>query len=92
MNGAYRSRSRLVMDVLAVISNEQPVGVTRLLQAANMTHGKLLELLESFEKRAWVSSIRASERTMWSLTELGQSVLKDLHRVDAVMQDHGLGL
>jgi predicted transcriptional regulator len=91
MKGPYRSRSRLVMDLLAAIKDEGPVGVTRLLLVANMTHGKLQELLESFEQRGWVTR-REGERNAWSLTERGERALADLRRVDAVMQDHGLGL
>lgn len=91
MKGPYRSRSRLVMDLLAAIKNEGPVGVTRLLLVANMTHGKLQELLESFEQRGWVAR-GDGQRNLWTLTEKGERALGDLRRVDAVMQDHGLGL
>lgn len=91
MKGAYRSRSRLVMDLLAAIQAEGPVGVTRLLLVANMTHGKLQELLESFEGRGWVAA-SGGDRNQWSLTEKGERALGDLRRVDGVMQDHGLGL
>lgn len=88
----YRSRSRLVMDLLAAIQGEAPVGVTRLLMVANMTHATLQELLVSFEEREWVTIEWEVGRARWSLTEKGGRVLADLRRVDSVMQDHGLGL
>ena len=91
MKGPYRSSSRLVMDLLAAIQAEGPVGVTRLLLVANMTHGKLQQLLDSFEQRGWVAAT-GGERSQWRLTEKGERALGDLRRVDAVMQDHGLGL
>ena len=92
MKGPYRSRSRLVLDLLAAIEAEGPVGVTRLLLVANLTHGKLVELLASFERDGWVAADRAKERREWVLTEKGGRVLAELRRVDAVMQDYGLGL
>jgi hypothetical protein len=112
----YRSRSRLVMDLLAAIASEGPVGVTRLLVVANLTHATLQELLASFEARGWVTAERervqregpaeggrapldkprpegrGGERIQWRASEKGLRVLADLRRVDAVMQDHGLGL
>jgi predicted transcriptional regulator len=88
----YRSRSRLVLDLLAAIEAEGPVGVTRLLRVANLTHGKLQDLLASFEERGWVLAERDGERTRWGLTDKGGRALADLRRVDAVMQDYGLGL
>lgn len=92
MKGAYRSRGRLVMDLLAAIKDEGPVGVTRLLVVANLTHAKLQELLASFENVGWVLADRTEERSQWVITEKGSRVLADLRRVDAVMQDYGLGL
>jgi predicted transcriptional regulator len=80
------------MDLLVAIKDEGAVGVTRLLVVANLTHGKLQELLVSFEERGWVEAERDGERIQWRLTEEGGQVLADLRRVDAVMQDHGLGL
>lgn len=92
MRRGYRSGNRLVMDLLAAIKDEGPVGVTRLLLVANLTHGKLQEMLASFEKDGWVRADRANERSQWVITEKGDRVLADLRRVDAVMQDYGLGL
>ena len=92
MKKAYRSRSRLVLDLLAAIKDEGPVGVTRLLLVANITHAKLQELLTSFEENRWVLAGREGERVQWTITETGDRVLTDLRRVDAVMQDYGLGL
>lgn len=92
MSSAYRSRSRLVLDLLAAISSEGPVGVSRLLLVANLTHAKLQELLGSFEGLGWVSAERDGERTRWKITERGAHVLADLRRIDAAMQDYGLGL
>ena len=92
MRGPYRSRSRLAMDLLAAIKEEGPVGVTRLLLVANLTHGKLQELLAQFEENGWVLAERANERREWAITPMGDQVLAGLRRVDAVMQDYGLGL
>lgn len=92
MKAAYRSRSRLVMDLLAAIKREGPVGVRRLLLVANLTHGTLQELLASFQENGWVLADPDGEQGQWVITEKGGRVLADLRRVDAVMQDYGLGL
>jgi len=92
MKGNYRSGNRLVMDLLAAIKDEGPVGATRLLIIANLTHGRLQELLSAFEEREWVLATSNGERSEWVITDKGLRALSDLRRVDAVMQDHGLGL
>lgn len=92
MKGAYRSGNRLAMDLLGAIDASGPVGVTRLMTLANLTHGKLQEMLAAFEQQGWVEAGGRGERLEWILTAKGSRVLLDLRRVDAVMQDHGLGL
>lgn len=92
MKAGYRSGNRLVLDLLGAIEAEGPVGVTRLLLLANLTHARLLELLASFERDGWVLVERDGERSRWALAEKGTRVLAALRRVDAVMQDYGLGL
>lgn len=92
MKGPYRSRSRLVLDLLAAIQAEGPAGVTRLLVLANLTHEKFGELIGSFEAKGWVRGARVGERAEWTLTDEGRRVLAELRRIDAAMQDYGLGL
>lgn len=92
MKAPYRSRSRLVMDLLAAIKNDGPVGVTRLLLVANLTHAKLRELVESFEQNGWIRAENEKDRSHWGITAEGERVLADLRRIDAAMKDYGLGL
>lgn len=86
---APRSGNRLVMDLLAAIQDEGSVGVTRLLALANLTHARLQAMLADFQDHGWAE---ADGQRMWHITERGQRVLADLRRIDAAMQDHGLGL
>ena len=92
MKGAYRSRSRLAMDLLSAIQADGPVGVTRLLLVANLTHAKLRELVESFEESGWIKAESEKDRSLWVLTPEGARILADLRRIDAAMKDYGLGL
>ena len=92
MKAPYRTPSRLIMDLLAAIRAEGPVGVSRLLLVANLTHAKLQALVASFEENGWVTTARDGDRIQWEMTAKGERVLADLRRVDALMQDHGLGL
>ncbi len=88
----YRSKSRLVMDVLHAMAEEGPVGVTRLLFIANLTHGRLQEHLGHLEQEGWATAQEIEGRPHWSLTEQGHQVLAELRRVDQAMQDFGLAL
>lgn len=88
----YRSKSRLVHDVLAVLAEESPVGVTRLLTAANLTHARLQEHLAHLVARGWVQVRNENGRTEYQVSDEGRVVLKELRRVDQAMRDFGLAL
>ncbi len=88
----YRSKSRLVLDVLSAIADEGPVGITRLLVVANLTHGRVQELVGGLEDKGWVAPSEAEEKTTWTITPRGQEVLREMQRIDQAMRDFGLGL
>lgn len=88
----YRSKSRLVMDVLSSLGTEGPVGVTRLLFIANLTHGRLQEHLDHMTDAGWATPQEIEGRQHWTLSDEGHKVLTELRRVDQAMQDFGLAL
>jgi len=84
----YRSKGRVVMDILGAIQREGPVGVTRLLTVANLTHGRIQEHLSSLEQNALVTNTGAG----WTITPKGSQALQELLRVDRAMRDFGIDL
>jgi predicted transcriptional regulator len=92
MAKAYRSRGRVVMEILATLQREGPVGVTRLTSVANLTHGRVQEHLAEFEGHGLVASQSDGDRSAWVLTPRGALALEELRRVDRAMQDFGIHL
>ena len=92
MPKAYRSRGRVVMEILATLQREGPVGVTRLTSVANLTPGRVQEHLAEFEANGLVESRPGGDRAAWTLTPRGAQALEELRRVDRAMQDFGIHL
>jgi len=92
MTKPYRSRGRVVMELLATIQGEGPVGVTRLTTVVNLTHGRIQEHLADFETHGLISSQVDGERITWTTTQRGNQALEELRRVDRAMQDFGINL
>jgi predicted transcriptional regulator len=88
----YRSRGRVVLELLATIQREGPVGVTRLTSVANLTHGRVQEHLAEFEGNGLVQGQSSGDRAAWTLTQRGAQALEELRRVDRAMQDFGIHL
>ncbi len=95
MAKAYRSRSRLVLDLLRAIRDEGEAYTTRLLLIANLTHARLQTHVAELQARGWIEETAAepgNERKGWCLTGEGHRVLAGLERVESTMQDFGLKL
>lgn len=92
MPKAYRSRGRVLMEILSTIQREGPVGVTRLTSVANLTHGRVQEHLAEFEGNGLVQAHADGDRATWTLTPRGAQALEELRRVDRAMKDFGIHL
>ncbi len=90
----YRSRSRLVLDLLRAIRDEGEAYTTRLLLIANLTHSRLQSHVAELQARGWIGpgDGAGGERRAWRLTAEGRRVLEGLEKVEATMQDFGLRL
>lgn len=91
MAKAYRSRGRVVQELLACIQRDGPVGITRLTSAVNLTHGRIQEHLSAFEQNGLVETQAGGDRA-WTITPRGSHALEELRRIDRAMQDFGLNL
>jgi predicted transcriptional regulator len=87
----YRSRGRVVLELLQTIESEGPVGVTRLTSVVNLTHGRIQEHLGGFEENGLVACSEG-DRAAWTITPRGKAALEELRRVDRAMQDFGIHL
>lgn len=88
----YRSRTRILFDILAAVRGEKQAAVTRLLFLANLSHDRLTAYLKELVDRGWLLEQEANNRRSWSLTEEGRRVLIELDRIHRFMDDFGLEL
>lgn len=88
----YRSRNRILLDLLRAVKTEPKIGTTRLLFLANLSHERLLEYLGEVVAKGWVLEVPEGDRRTYELTGDGQKFLGELDRIDRFMQDFGMGL
>ncbi len=88
----YRSKSRLVLDVLRAVKDEGTAQTTRLLLLANLSHPRLQEHLKDLVGKGWIVEVDSEGRKAWQVTEEGQRVIRELQRIEDAMQDFGLAL
>ena len=88
----YRSRNRILLDILRAVKAEPNIGTTRLLFLSNLSHERFQEHVGEAVTRGLVAELVNSERRTYALTEKGQRVLAELDRVERFMADFGMNL
>jgi predicted transcriptional regulator len=88
----YRSRTRILLDILRAVRDEKVAAVTRLLFLANLSHDRLTGYLKELQEKGWVREDSNENRRVFELTEEGRAVLLEIERVARFMDDFGLGL
>lgn len=87
----YRSRTRIVLDVLRAVRDEGEQGVTRVVYRANLSHERLGDYLTEVKDKGWVEE-REEDRRVLVLTDEGHKVVGELARVVRFLEDFGLDL
>lgn len=88
----YRTRARLLYDVLCAIEEEGDAHTNRILLLANLSYARLQGLLDELQSKAWIQAVPDADRKAWSLTDEGRKVRASLASVVDLMDDFGLRL
>ncbi|MFA5944315.1 MAG: winged helix-turn-helix domain-containing protein [Candidatus Thermoplasmatota archaeon] len=88
----YRTRTRLLFDVLRTIEAEGEAHTNRILLIANLSYARLQGLLDELQAKAWIEPVPGADRKAWMLTNEGRTVRQSLASVSDLMDDFGLRL
>lgn len=88
----YRTRTRLVYDVLCAIEAEGQAHTNRILLVANLSYARLQGLLDELQAKSWIQEAPNPERKAWCITDEGRKVRASLAGVLDLMDDFGLRL
>lgn len=87
----YRSRSRILLDLLRAVKRDPGIGVSGLMSRVNVSSERLDGYLEEVVGRGLVQ-VRPGARRAFELTDAGQRVLTELNRLERFMADFGMAL
>jgi predicted transcriptional regulator len=92
MPKAYRSKSKLVLDVLRAVRDEGEAQTNRVLLRANLSYARLQGQVADLEEKGWIARTPQAGRKAWTLTPEGARILGTLEKVEDLMRDFGLPL
>ena len=92
MTKPYRSKTRLILDVLRAVRDEGEAQTNRVLLRANLSYQRLQGQIADLEAKGWIERLAQGDRKAWRLTTEGTRVLASLESVEDLMSDFGLPL
>ncbi len=86
----YRSKIRIMVDILRVVQKEGETRVTKILYGANLSHDRLNKYLGELMSRGLVTSFDQEGLTFYSLTDKGKRFLFEFRKFERFAEAFGL--
>ena len=87
----YRSRSRILLDLLRSLARQPGLGVSAMLSAANLSTDRLQGYLDEMQS-AGLLRVEEGPRRSYHLTDKGLRLKQELERLERFMADFGMAL
>ncbi|AGB04784.1 putative transcriptional regulator [Aciduliprofundum sp. MAR08-339] len=85
-----RSKSRVVFDVLSIISEEEHCTVSVILRRANVSYSTFKEIEENLLKKDLISiKTNGNGKNIYSITKNGRDFLKEWRKFKRLMEMYG---
>ncbi|MHA1138307.1 MAG: winged helix-turn-helix domain-containing protein [Candidatus Thorarchaeota archaeon] len=90
---AYRSKMRILADMMRAIQSEEGAGPTKILYAANLSHDRLKQYIdELLEKELIREQEPESNNRVYFLTEKGREFLREFVRIERFSEAFGIDI
>ena len=88
----YRSRLKIIADILKAIREEGEGRITKILLYANLSHGRLMKYLEELSGKGLIEEVEERGGKAYRLTERGYKFLEELERAERLAEAFGFKL
>ncbi len=86
-----RSKSRVVFDILSIISQEEHCTVSVILRRANVSYSVFKEIEENLLKKDLIKvEIKNNGKSIYTITQNGRDFLKEWLKFKKLMEMYGL--
>ena len=84
-----RSESRIVFEILSVISKENDCSVSLILRRANVSYSKFKEVEENLIEKNLIKKKINGEKNVYEITKEGREFLKEWRKFKRLMEMYG---
>ncbi len=88
----YRSKGRIMADILRAIQEDGEAKVTHVLYKANLSHDRLTSYLSKLEDSELIESVTEEGRTLYRITRKGDEFLMEFRKMEEFAEAFGLDI
>jgi predicted transcriptional regulator len=78
----YRSKCRILADILKAVREAEQAKVTFLLHKANLSHDRLTYYLTQLEGSGMIKRVEDCEKTYFMITDVGNNYLTEFRKME----------
>jgi predicted transcriptional regulator len=88
----YRSKPRILADILSAIADEGEAKPTHVMNKSNLSYDRLLKFLGNLEKGGFVERKTEGDKSVYTITDKGRYFLREFRKVEEFTIAFGLKL
>jgi len=86
----YRSKGRIMADILRAIRRDGEAKITHILYKANLSYDRLVRYLDQLHESGLIEKIEEEERTFFKITPKGERFLSEFRRIEEFAEAFGI--
>lgn len=88
----YRSKGRILADILKAVQDEEKAITTHILYKSNLSHDRLTRYLQNLEEGGLLKRSEERDKTVYEITDKGKHFLAEFQRMEAFVNGFGLDI
>jgi predicted transcriptional regulator len=88
----YRSKGRILADILKAVQEEEKAITTHILYKSNLSHDRLTKYLLNLEEGGLLKRSEEKDKTVYEITDKGKHFLHEFQRMEAFVNGFGLDI
>jgi predicted transcriptional regulator len=91
----YRSKMRILVDIMQTIKEEEKRGgakLTRILYGANLSHDRLVRYMDELTEKGLITEHGSGDYLVYHLSDRGAAFMLEFDKVEKFMDAFGLSI
>lgn len=88
----YRSKGRIMVDILRAIRQDGEAKITHILYRANLSYDRLIKYLDQLQESGFIEKIDIGDRIFFKITPKGDRFISEFRKIEEFAEAFGIDI